>query len=149
MAQFLFKTPYSKNAVPKNKASFKAHLSRINRKLKTKDLSVCNKFLHLRCSNDLLYLYRCPNSNPVLDPNIYDNIHMTTWYLSIFLAEPSQNSLACQTYRTATLISHKDRQGNSGTGSAKKKCSNKDHEYFIFPLLLQFFFVYRRRRINS
>ena len=44
-------------------------MSRINIKQNTKDLSVCNIFWHLWCSNDLTHLYRRPNSNPVLDPD--------------------------------------------------------------------------------
>ena len=41
-------------------------MSRHNIKQNTKDLSVCNIFWHLWCSNDLIYSYCHPNSNPLL-----------------------------------------------------------------------------------
>ena len=41
-------------------------MSRLNVKQNTNDLSVCNIFWRLWCSNDLIHSYRCPNLNPVL-----------------------------------------------------------------------------------
>ena len=41
---------------------------RLNIKQNTEDLSICNIFWRLWCSNDLIHSYRCPILIPVWDP---------------------------------------------------------------------------------